>query len=83
MDYYKRFRTISWILFVILLLLMLGFTFYSMHRGWQRAADLAPGLIMLVTFPVLKTIVMLVLNHMAKKRGDQKPFGKDAFCWFC
>ncbi len=79
MDYYKRFRIISWILLVILFFLTLGFIFYSMHRGWQRAADLAPWWIMLVAFPTLQTIVMLVLNHMAKKRGDQKPFGKDFF----
>lgn len=77
MNYQQLRKLITCSAYITSIILVILYASYCLKTGRQGVRFIMHGSILLIVFPLIRISVMMALNYVAKRKGDEKPFTKD------
>ena len=75
-NYRRLLNVITYSLYAVIFIIQLIYSYWVVATDRYHGQVSAKGGFLLIVFPLVRVAVMVVLNHIAKIRGDNKPFEK-------
>lgn len=81
MNYQQSRKLITCSAYIVSIIVVILYASYCLNTGHQGVRFIMSGQILLIIFPLIRISVMIVLNYIAKSKGEEKPFTKDDIFW--
>lgn len=76
-NYRRLLNVITYSLYAVIFIIQLIYSYWVVATDRYHGQVSVRGGFLLIVFPLVRIAVKAALNHIAKIRGDNKPFEKD------